>query len=77
MATSVTVACADCPYTEVYDSLRVARTALDEHEQATGHRVDWQIGRLSTGVERAGSDAGVCGLDDCNPESPLVHDWDE
>ncbi|OTF02900.1 hypothetical protein [Halorubrum sp. SD612] len=76
MATTVRVRCTDCAYEESFDSLRRARTALDEHERATGHAVDWEIGGLAPGVERAGDDAGVCGREGCaNPDSPLLdHD---
>ena len=76
MATTVRVRCTDCAYEESFDSLRRARTALDEHERATGHAVDWEIGGLSSGVERAGDDAGVCGREGCaNSDSPLLdHD---
>lgn len=77
MVTKVTVDCIDCAYAETYDSLRVARTELDEHERTTGHTVDWEIESLSTGVERAGADAGVCGIGGCNEDSPLIHEWDK
>ncbi|MUV56772.1 hypothetical protein [Halogeometricum sp. CBA1124] len=73
MTTDVEVRCADCAYAATFDSLRAARTALDDHERETGHSVEWNIGRLSGGVERAGADAGVCGREDCaNPDSPLL-----
>ncbi|TKX48210.1 hypothetical protein EXE41_02340 [Halorubrum sp. SD690R] len=73
MSTTVRVRCTDCAYDEAFDSLRRARTALDDHERATGHAVDWQIGGLTAGVERAGDDAGVCGRDECaNADSPLL-----
>jgi hypothetical protein len=73
MSTTVRVRCADCAYEEAFDSLRRARTALADHERATGHAVDWEIGRLSPGVERAGDDAGVCGREGCaNSDSPLL-----
>lgn len=73
MRTEVEVRCSDCAYAATYDSLRRARTALDDHEREAGHAVDWEIRRLSRGVERAGDDAGVCGRDGCaNPDSPLV-----
>ncbi|KOX98314.1 hypothetical protein EXE48_17785 [Halorubrum sp. ASP1] len=73
MPTTVRVRCTDCAYDETFDSLRRARTALDDHERATSHAVDWEIGGLSAGVERAGDDAGVCGRDGCaNANSPLL-----
>lgn len=76
MSTTVLVRCADCAYEETFDSLGRARTALDDHERATSHAVDWEIGGLAPGVERAGDDAGVCGREGCaNPDSPLLdHD---
>mgnify|MGYP006295518437 CR=1 FL=1 len=73
MSTTVRVRCADCEYEGAFDSLRRARTALDDHERAAGHTVEWDIDRLSPGVERAGDDAGVCGREGCaNPDSPLL-----
>ena len=73
MATSVRVSCDDCSYEEAFDSLRRARTALRDHERATGHAVEWEIGSLAGGVERAGDDAGVCGRAGCeNPDTPLL-----
>ena len=71
MATSVR--CDDCAYEAAFDSLRRARTAVSDHERATGHAVEWEIGSLAEGVERAGADAGVCGRAECaNPDSPLL-----
>lgn len=76
--TRVTVACPSCGLTETYDSLRRARTAVDDHEAETGHEPDWSIERLAAGVERAGADAGVCGVPErTNPDSPLVRDETE
>jgi hypothetical protein len=73
MSTDVLVRCDGCSYEETFQSLRAARTALDEHERETAHALDWYIGELSAGVERAGDDAGVCGRDGCsNPDSPLL-----
>ena len=71
----VAVECRDCEFRESFANLGRARLALDEHESSTGHDVDWQINRVDAGVEQAGADAGVCGVDGCeNPDSPLV-DW--
>lgn len=76
MNTDVEVRCTDCAYAATFDSLRTARTALDDHERETSHSAEWDINRLSGGVERAGADAGVCGREGCvNPDSPLLdHD---
>ncbi|GAB7091952.1 hypothetical protein JCM18237_22230 [Halorubrum luteum] len=76
--TRVTVRCGSCEYTETYDSLRRARTAVADHEAETGHSPGWSIDRLAAGVEQAGADAGVCGLPGrTNPDSPLVRDGTE
>ncbi|WP_424015992.1 DUF7542 family protein [Halorubrum xinjiangense] len=73
MSTTVRVRCTDCAYEDSFASLRRARTALDDHERTTSHAVDWEIGGLAPGVERAGDDAGVCGREGCeNPDSPLL-----
>ncbi len=72
---NVIVECADCAFRRAFPNLRRARVALDDHESATDHAVDWEIRRVAAGVERAGADAGVCGRPDCaNPETPLL-DW--
>ncbi|MFA9518507.1 hypothetical protein ACERIT_15055 [Halopenitus sp. H-Gu1] len=71
--TRVTVRCSSCSFEETYTSLRRARTDLATHRREHGHDVDWSIERLAPGVERAGSDAGVCGRPQCaNGDSPLV-----
>ncbi|QZX99152.1 DUF7542 family protein [Halobaculum rubrum] len=73
MATDVLVRCDDCSYEETFGSLRAARTALDDHERNTAHSLDWYIGGLSGGVERAADDAGVCGRERCGkPDSSLL-----
>jgi len=73
-AERIVVSCQDCEFCESFSSLGQARLALAEHESA-GHAVDWQLSRLAAGVERAGADAGICGIDGCeNPDSPLV-EW--
>ena len=72
---NIVVACRDCEYQDAFSQLGRARVALDAHESEQGHDVDWQITRVDAGVERAGADAGVCGVSGCdNPDSPLV-DW--
>jgi hypothetical protein len=71
--TRVVVRCNDCSLEAEYDRLSTARTALDDHESATGHAVAWDIESLDDGVSRAGADAGVCGRPECvNEDSPLV-----
>ena len=70
---SVRVVCDDCAFINTYSRLRDARVALSAHERETGHAVDWRIGRLSAGVERAGDAAGVCGIPGtADPGNPLV-----
>lgn len=70
--THVAVRCLDCEFREEYSKLPEARSALDAHESETDHTVNWQIEKLSSGVERAGADAGVCGRSGCvNEDSPL------
>jgi len=71
----VVVDCRDCCLRESFSNLGRARLALDKHESASGHDIDWQINRVEAGVEQAGADAGICGVDGCeNPDSPLI-DW--
>jgi len=71
--TRVAVRCRDCSLAVTHDRLRDARAAVDDHERATGHRVEWSIDSLAAGVSKAGADAGVCGRPECaNDESPLV-----
>ncbi|WP_066411640.1 DUF7542 family protein [Halorubrum aethiopicum] len=71
--TRVVVRCADCRFESIHDRLRSARETLTAHEADAGHAVDWRIESLAPGVERAGADAGVCGLPErSNGDSPLV-----
>lgn len=71
--TRVVVSCGDCRFEATHERLRTAREALADHEAETGHVVEWRIGSLAPGVERAGADAGVCGLPTrANADSPLV-----
>jgi len=71
--TRVTVRCRDCSLATPHESLRDARVALNDHESTTGHRVDWTIESVDSGVSQAGADAGVCGRPECaNGDSPLV-----
>lgn len=70
---NVVVECRECAYRESFSRLGRARVALEDHESATGHVADWEIDRVASGVERAGADAGICGLPGCeNPDSPLL-----
>lgn len=70
---NVEIACRDCEFRESFPNLGRARLALDAHESERDHDVDWQINRVEAGVERAGADAGVCGISGCaNPDSPLL-----
>ncbi|ARS90886.1 DUF7542 family protein [Natrarchaeobaculum aegyptiacum] len=74
---NVVIECRGCAYRESFSRLGRARVALADHESETGHVVDWEIERVAAGVERAGEDAGVCGIPGCeNPGSPLL-DWPE
>lgn len=73
---NVLLECRECAFRASFSRLGRARVALDAHEAETGHVVDWEIERVASGVERAGADAGVCGLPGCeNPDSPLL-EWD-
>ncbi|RAW44787.1 hypothetical protein DQW50_12290 [Halorubrum sp. 48-1-W] len=75
--TRVVVRCAECRFEATHDRLRTARETLATHEADTGHAVDWRIESLAPGVERAGADAGVCGLPArANADSPLVDPGD-
>jgi len=71
--TRVAVDCVDCSFSATHRRLPDARTAVDQHESTTGHKVVWDIRTLAAGVMRAGADAGVCGRPECvNEDSPLV-----
>ena len=74
MATDqVVITCLDCGFEASFPTLGQARPALDNHESASGHTVDWQINRVAPGVEQAGADAGICGISGCeNPDSALI-----
>ena len=65
MATRARVLCPGCGFEGAFDSLSAAREWIDDHERETGHDPSWEITGIATGVERAGSAAGVCGI----PES--------
>ncbi|WP_306060757.1 DUF7542 family protein [Natronococcus wangiae] len=72
---NVVIACCDCEFRESFANLGIARTALSDHESATDHGVDWQINRVAAGVERAGADAGVCGVPGRGSPDPPLLDW--
>lgn len=72
--TRITVTCSDCSFESDFDRLSAARVALADHEETTGHTADWTIVSLSAGVERAGNEAGVCGIPGSSAaDSPLVN----
>lgn len=73
---NIVIDCRDCDHRVSFATLGRARVGLTDHESEQGHDVDWQINRVEAGVERAGSDAGVCGEGCVNPDSPLL-DWRE
>lgn len=70
--TQVTVSCEDCDLRETFDGLATARSFVETHRTETGHDPTWELGKLSSGVERAGEEAGVCGRSGCTTtDSPL------
>lgn len=74
---NVLLECRECTFERSFATLGRARVALADHESETGHVVDWEIERVASGVERAGADAGVCGIPGCeNPDSTLL-DWEQ
>lgn len=58
---TVTVTCAGCAYTAVFDRLGDARAAVQTHQDRTGHHVRWAIEDMADGVAVMGDQAGVCG----------------
>jgi len=73
--TRATVTCPACDRTETFERLGTAREWIEQHRTETGHEATWELHRLSPGVERAGSDAGICGSPECaNEDSPLYLD---
>ncbi|THE64695.1 hypothetical protein D8Y22_11295 [Salinadaptatus halalkaliphilus] len=74
---NVVIECRDCEFRSSFPHVGSARVALEDHESALGHDVDWQINRVDAGVERAGADAGICGGSGrVNADSPLL-EWRE
>lgn len=72
---NVVVRCRDCALEQSFEHLGRARVVLDDHESQTGHDVDWRINRVAAGVERAGADAGVCGIPGCENVDSALLDW--
>ncbi|WP_224450530.1 DUF7542 family protein [Haloprofundus salilacus] len=72
---NVVVECRDCTFDESFPNLGRARVALNDHELETGHDVDWQINRVSAGVEQAGADAGIFGISGCANTNSALFDW--
>ncbi|WP_136716942.1 DUF7542 family protein [Halorientalis salina] len=56
-----TVTCPSCELEETFEKLQEARTCIEDHRVETGHDPQWELATLSSGVERAGAAAGVCG----------------
>jgi hypothetical protein len=61
----------DCGLHESFDRVADARSLLDSHREKTGHVADWQVSRLSPGVDRAGDEAGDSGRPERATGSPL------
>ena len=61
MATRATVRCPDCDLEETFEKLQPARVRIETHRAETGHDPRWDLDSMSSGVERAGDEAGVCG----------------
>lgn len=57
-----TVRCPDCELTQSFEKLQPARECIETHRRETGHDPVWELASLSSGVERAGEAAGVCGV---------------
>ena len=72
-----TVTCPECGQRETFDKLARARVFIETHRSETGHEATWELHRLSPGVERAGDDAGVCGLSECTTEDSPLYLGDE
>jgi hypothetical protein len=67
-----TVTCPECDLRETFEKLAAARGVIETHRSETGHEATWELHRLSSGVERAGDEAGVCGPESCpTTDSPL------
>lgn len=66
-----TVTCPDCDLRESFEKLGAARARIERHREETGHEATWDLGSLDAGVQRAGEQAGVCGIPgSANPEAP-------
>lgn len=71
-APRATVVCSACDFEETFAKLRDARVAVDRHQRETGHDPSWELGRLDSGVERAGDMATVCGRTDEDCDGSLT-----
>lgn len=70
-----TVTCSECNLDETFRKLAAARERIRDHRIETGHEAVWELHTLSSGVEQAGDEAGVCGREGCGEtESPLFRD---
>jgi hypothetical protein len=70
-----TVGCPDCEFEEAFRKLAAARERIADHRDETGHSARWDLHELSSGVEQAGEEAGVCGRPECtDEESALFRD---
>ncbi|WP_302080001.1 DUF7542 family protein [Salinibaculum rarum] len=56
------VTCPACDLEEAFEKLQSARACIERHRRETGHDPAWDLAPLSSGVERAGEAAGVCGI---------------
>lgn len=66
-----TVSCPDCDLQQTFEKLGDARAAIEHHRVETGHEATWDLGSLDDGVERAGDQAGVCGVPGtADPDAP-------
>jgi len=72
------VTCPACDLRETFDSLGAAREAVEKHRVETGHDPTWELPQLAAGVQRAGDEAGVCGIPGrTDADSPLYQGEEE
>lgn len=68
---SATVSCPACELRETFEKLGEARACIETHRTETGHEATWELAGLDEGVERAGEQAGVCGIPgSVDPDAP-------